>query len=191
MAGEGAQPLRREGNVACGVQRGFQTLEGGLAVDDARDARLAREAGIPGVIDGEAPFEGLEPALDTASHVAFSAQGLRAFTGHDDLNHALTAARAALTGWLCVTDGAAGVWFTDGPAIGHIPAPRIVPRDTLGAGDVWHGALALALAQGRPEPDAIRFASAAAALKCATGSGWPAIPDRAATDAFLSTGHAA
>jgi sulfofructose kinase len=49
----------------------------------------------------------------------------------------------------------------------------------------------LALAEGRKATDAIRFASAAAALKCATGSGWPAIPDRAATDAFLSTGQVA
>lgn len=157
----------------------------------ARVMALAREAGVPGIIDGEAPFEGLEPALHAASHVAFPAQGLRAFTGHDDLHRALAAARAALPGWLCVTDGAAGVWFTDGPAVGHLPAPRIVPRDTLGAGDVWHGAFALALAEGRAEPDAIGFASAAAALKCATGSGWAAIPDRTATEAFLRTGQAA
>ena len=158
----------------------------------ARLMQLAREAGIPGIIDGEAPFEGLEPALRIASHVAFSAQGLRAFTGHDALRDGMVAARAALPGvWLCVTDGAAGVWFTDGPALGHIAAPRITPVDTLGAGDVWHGAFALALAEGRREPDAIRLATAAAALKCARGSGWPAIPDRAATDAFLQTGQAA
>jgi sulfofructose kinase len=156
----------------------------------ARLMALAREAGIPGIIDGEAPFEGLEVAMELASHVAFSAQGLRAFTGQDDLRDALTAARARLPGWLCVTDGAAGVWFTEGGGIAHLPSPAITPRDTLGAGDVWHGAFALALGEGRGEGQAIAFASAAAALKCMKGSGWASIPDRAATDAFLKQGEA-
>jgi sulfofructose kinase len=58
------------------------------------------------------------------------------------------------------------------------------------AGDVWHGAFALALAEGRPEREAVAFASAAAALKCIKGGGWGSIPDRAATDAFLKHGEA-
>lgn len=169
--------------------------EAGAALADTRwpagAARLmvmARDAGIPGVIDAEAPFEGLDPALHAASHVAFSAQGLRAFTGEADLRRALTLARAQLPGWVCVTDGAAGVLFTEGEGVGHLPSPAITPRDTLGAGDVWHGAFALALAEGRDEPGAIRFACAAAALKCAAGSGWAAIPYRPATDAFMDHG---
>lgn len=156
----------------------------------ARLMALAREAGIPGIIDGEAPFEGLEVAMQLASHVAFSAQGLRAFTGCHDLREALAAARSELCGWLCVTDGAAGVWFTEVDGIGHLPSPAITPHDTLGAGDVWHGAFALALGGGRSEQDAIGFANAAAALKCMKGSGWASIPDRAETDAFLKHGEA-
>jgi sulfofructose kinase len=150
----------------------------------ARLAGLARAAGVPCVVDGEAPFEGLQDALAAASHVAFSAQGLRAYARRDDLRDALAEARGRLSAWVCVTDGAAGVLHAEGAGLAHTPAPRVAVRDTLGAGDVWHGAFALALAEGRPEPAAVRFASAAAALKCANGAGWTAIPDRASADAL-------
>jgi sugar/nucleoside kinase (ribokinase family) len=46
--------------------------------------------------------------------------------------------------------------------------------DTLGAGDVFHGAFALALAEGRDVAAALRFATAAAGLKCTRlgGAAW-------------------
>lgn len=152
---------------------------------------LAHAAGIPGIIDAEPPFDGLEDALALASHVAFSTEGLRTFTGLAGPEAGLRAARDRLSGWLCVTAGANGVWFMDGPSIAHRAAPRVEARDTLGAGDVWHGAFALALAERRPEAQAAGFANAAAALKCSGGSGWAAIPDRAAVAALLEEGHAA
>ena len=57
--------------------------------------------------------------------------------------------------------------------------------DTLGAGDVFHGAFVLALAETRPVPDALRWASAAAALKCTRFGGRAGIPSRAEVDEFL------
>jgi len=58
--------------------------------------------------------------------------------------------------------------------------------DTLGAGDVWHGAFALALAEGRDESAAVRFASAAAALKVQRAEGRAGAPTRAELDGFLA-----
>ncbi len=63
--------------------------------------------------------------------------------------------------WGAVTKGAQGVKTADT----HIPAFRVKPKDTTGAGDVFHGAFALALAEGKTEEDALRFASAASALR--------------------------
>jgi sugar/nucleoside kinase (ribokinase family) len=59
--------------------------------------------------------------------------------------------------------------------------------DTLGAGDVFHGALAVALAEGRAWPEALRFAAAAAAaaIKCSRPSGREAFPTRAEVERFL------
>ncbi len=58
--------------------------------------------------------------------------------------------------------------------------------DTLGAGDVFHAALALALAEGQDEGDALRFASAAAALKCSRPDGIAGAPTRAEIHALLA-----
>ena len=51
------------------------------------------------------------------------------------------------------------------------PRPRSIAVDTLAAGDVWHGAFTLALAEGQDVADAARFANAAAAIKCSRAGG--------------------
>jgi len=58
--------------------------------------------------------------------------------------------------------------------------------DTLGAGDVFHGAFTLALAEGKTEIAAMRFAAAAAGLKCARLGGSAGAPHRAEVDALLA-----
>jgi sulfofructose kinase len=58
--------------------------------------------------------------------------------------------------------------------------------DTLGAGDTWHGAFAVALADGLSEDEAVRFASAAAALKCTRFGGRDGAPSRREVDRFLA-----
>ena len=87
--------------------------------------------------------------------------------------------------WVCVTDGARGVWYTGTNQVKHIPAISIRPRDTLGAGDVWHGAFALSLAEGFKEVDAIHFANAAAAYKCTTHGGRAGAPTRDQLNKFI------
>jgi sulfofructose kinase len=57
--------------------------------------------------------------------------------------------------------------------------------DTLAAGDVFHAAFALALAEGRAEAAALRFASAAAALKCTRFGGIVGSPTRAEVEQLL------
>jgi sulfofructose kinase len=56
---------------------------------------------------------------------------------------------------------------------------------------VWHGAFALALAEGRDETAAVRSASAAAALKVQRTGGRAGAPTRAELDAFLAARPAA
>ena len=81
-----------------------------------------------------------------------------------------------------VTLGSRGsLWWLDG-GLAHVPALPVVVQDTTGAGDVFHGALAAALAERMELLEAARFASAAASLKCALGNGWDGMPDRAAVE---------
>ena len=145
---------------------------------------LAREHGVPGVVDAEAPAT--EAVLRAASHVAFARRGLAVFTGIDDQEEALLSASRTLGAWVCVTDGAAGVSYIHGRRVETIRAFPIHAVDTLGAGDIWHGAFALRLAEGAHETEAIRFANAVAALKCTGFGGGRTSPTRAAVERFLT-----
>lgn len=147
----------------------------------------ARAAGLPGVLDADRPVPTDGALLRAASHAAFSADALSDYTGDDDLPRALARVAAELGNWCCVTAGAEGVWVASAGAVENIPAFPVSPVDTLGAGDVWHGAFALALAEGRREPDAVRFASAAAAIKVTRFGGRKGVPDRAEVDSLLAT----
>lgn len=144
---------------------------------------MARSWGVPGIVDAEAPFD--TEAVRAASHIAFSLQGLTDYAPGIPVEDALRRAQAEFGAWVAVTDGPNGVWYTDGDAIAHIPAFPITAVDTLGAGDIWHGAFALRLAEGAEAPEAIRFANAAAALKCQSFGGVATCPHRPETEAFL------
>ena len=56
----------------------------------------------------------------------------------------------------------------------------------LAAGDVFHAAFALAIAERRSIVDAARFACAAAALKCTKAGGRNGAPTRAEVQALLA-----
>jgi len=79
-----------------------------------------------------------------------------------------------------------GMLFLDDGEVLHLPAFPVEAVDTLGAGDVWHGAFALALAEGQGERAAIRFASATAALKCTRFGGRSGTPRREEVERFLA-----
>ena len=146
----------------------------------------ARAQGLPRVLDADiAPGAVLHRLALGADHIVFSQLGLLEFSGTDDPQAGLAIAAARLTGTLAVTLGASGsLWWRDGrPRC--LPAPRILARDTTGCGDVFHGAYALALAEGAPVEQAARFATAAGALKAGRGNGWDGMPDRAAVEALL------
>ncbi len=65
-----------------------------------------------------------------------------------------------------VTDGAGPIRYRDGGAEGTVDVPAVPVLDTLGAGDVLHGAYAFAIARGEAVADALRFAAGHASAKC-------------------------
>ena len=153
----------------------------------------ARARGIPVVLDADKPTRATDSLLRLATHVVFSAEGLRATAGTDDLDAGLERIAAVSRSFLAVTDGAHGVfWRVPGPQekVRRMSAFPIQPVDTLAAGDVFHGAFALALAEGRGETEAMRFAAAAAAIKCTRFGGITGAPGRPEAEAFLAA-HAA
>lgn len=148
----------------------------------------ARERAVPAILDADAPIDIDSPLLSAASHIALSSQGLAQLGDPRDPPALLRALRQRTGAWVGVTQGGEGtLYVTDDGSTQRVPAYAVTPVDTLGAGDVWHGAFALALAEGRDEAVAVAFASAAAALKVSRPGGRQAIPVRAELDDWLRT----
>lgn len=142
----------------------------------------ARQAGIHAILDADiAPLPVLERLLPLASHIVASEPAAMLLC--PDASDAADACRQLFqrTGvFVAVTGGSAGTWWLEGEgqAVRHIAAPKITAVDTLAAGDVFHGAFAVALAEEMPFETAFRFASAAAAIKCTRFGGRLGAPTR-------------
>jgi len=149
--------------------------------------RAARLRGIPTMIDGDvAPPEILRRLVPLADYAVFSDAGLLACTGMSDVQAALRAVAATHAGHVGASCGPEGYFWAEGDAIHHAPAPTIAAIDTLAAGDVFHGSLALAILEGKPLAAAVRFACTAATLKCQRFGGRLGCPTRAEVDAALA-----
>ena len=84
-----------------------------------------------------------------------------------DRNAAATAARALLARGVenvIITMGSRGAFVAGREVRQMIPAYKVKAVDTTAGGDVFNGALAVALAEGRSLLEAARFATAAAAI---------------------------
>jgi sulfofructose kinase len=174
--------LPEPGTIACrAVLADTRWPEGAL-----RMLRAARAAGIPGVLDADRPMPSDGRLLEAATHVAFSADALCDLTGITDPVAGLNSLATAHAPWMAVTVGAQGVYATHAGRTRHCCAFTVPVVDTLGAGDVWHGAFALALAEGRTEEVAATFASAAAAVKVQRFGGRSGAPRRAEVEALLT-----
>jgi sulfofructose kinase len=75
-----------------------------------------------------------------------------------------------------VTHGAAGCTGHTQDGLVEAPGVPCDPVSTLGAGDVFHGALLAYLVRGAPLAEALRAANTAAALSCRSLDGRSAIP---------------
>lgn len=147
--------------------------------------QLARQAQKPAVLDADVPIPADGAVLHAASHVVFSLAGLGDLSNGRDPEAALRAVSDDTDAWCCVTLGERGTMFIDGDQVRRVGAYSVSATDTLGAGDVWHGAFTLALAEGQPIADAIRFASAAAAVKVRDGGGRAGCPSRADVEELM------
>jgi sulfofructose kinase len=85
-----------------------------------------------------------------------------------------------------VTQGGQGCLWLENDRLHHQPGFAVNVVDTTGAGDVFHGALAVSLAHGASPAEAVRFASGVAALKCTRPGGRAGIPDCDQARSFLS-----
>lgn len=86
--------------------------------------------------------------------------------------------------------GDQGCYYDGGLERKHVPAFRVEAKDSTAAGDVFNGALAIALAEGQPMETALRFANAAAAISVTRVGAQASVPSREEVEALLKKGSA-
>lgn len=146
----------------------------------------ARQRGIPRVLDLDRAAPTDDPLLQGCSHVIASAEALRGTAGVQDLGAALRELGESYKGFLAATDGPDGVYWLDGSEVRHMPAFKVKAIDTLGAGDTFHGAFTFRLVETGDVVASMRFAAAAAAIKCTRFGGLMGAATRAEVDDFLA-----
>jgi len=152
----------------------------------------ARRRGIPVVVDVDRAMSLREGLLTASSHLVFSSEPLQETADVTDDGQALKKIAKLTPSFLAGTRGPKGtIWLDEQGNLQETPAFPVHTVDTLGAGDVFHGAFALAITEQQELREALRFASAAAALKCTRFGGAFAAPQRAEVEELLSHGQAA
>ena len=182
-------------DLGCNTRTVFAGMDGCLGADDSRPAaglieaarcilidhhgvegslraaRIARAAGVPVVADFERRPEGaFDELLAEVDHLVVGQRFAEQLSGEGHPGRAAERLAAAGRRAAVVTCGADGCWFADGRAsesvaADHQPAFPVNVADTTGCGDVFHGAYCVAIARAASQRAAVRFASAAAALK--------------------------
>jgi len=147
----------------------------------------ARQQGVPTVLDADiADSTEYQRILPLADYALFSTAGLAACAPGQDRIAALGKIKEQGCNIVGVTNGSEDTMWIDDQGLQRTPAFPVTVTDTTGAGDVFHGAFALAIGNGYDVSYAMRFASGAAALKCGQPGGRDGIPTIEVLSRFLN-----
>ena len=153
-------------------------------------ASLARESGVKVLMDADHPHDGLKKHIGLVD--AFIASE---FVYHDffpdDLDYEKNCAETRAMGpdIVVFTLGDQGCVGMDGNGFFRLPAYDVPVMDTLGAGDVFHGAFLVGLLRGWDAKTTADFSNAVSAIKCTRAGGRAGIPDFDTAIRFMKTGE--
>jgi ribokinase len=154
-------------------------------------AMMAHAAGVMTILD-PAPARPLPPELYTVVDVITpnesEVSALAGFAVRDENDAERAASVLAGRGvrQVIIKLGARGAYVFDGTKGQFLPAFKVVPVDTVAAGDAFNGALAAALDEGLPFAEAARWGLAGGALSVTKQGAQQSMPDREALLQMLS-----
>lgn len=154
-------------------------------------AAMAYEKNIPVILNPAPAQELSEDLLKTITILTPNESEAQLLTGIPVRNHidAGKAAKALLdkgVKTVIVTLGGRGALIVDENGERLVKSFEVKAIDTTAAGDVFNGALAVALALGKMLDEAVRFANAAAALSVTRLGAQPSAPHRNEIESFQS-----
>ena len=144
----------------------------------AKAAALARRYGVPFILN-PAPVRKLPASLlRQVSILVPNEHEAALLTGQRDPRRAAKKLLADGCGAVVITLGAKGALIADGREMSILPAPRVTPVDTVGAGDCFTGWLAAGIAEGFTLAAAAARAITAAAISVTRPGAQPSMPKR-------------
>lgn len=147
---------------------------------------MSRRYGVPSLIDADIAPVDIGELVRMAEYSIFSERGLEMVSKENDLEKGLKAVEQESGSWVAVTAGERGSYWLKEGRIRACPVERIEAVDTCGAGDVFHGAFAVAMVENMGIDQAMRFAGVSAALKCLKFGGSLGTPDRVTVERMLA-----
>jgi sugar/nucleoside kinase (ribokinase family) len=132
------------------------------------------------IYDSERWREGIEDIMDSADYFIPSSEFLVAdeLQFHNiSFNQRIIKLNNMVSGNLIVTHGENGAYYITDGTLYHVATPEIKAVDTVGAGDNFHAAFAMALAKGYDLHQMVKFSVAVASLSCREYGGRNGIPD--------------
>ncbi|MBD0335730.1 MAG: sugar kinase [Cyanobacteria bacterium Co-bin13] len=127
-------------------------------------ARLARQRQIPVILDAGSWKPGFENLLPLATSVIASARFLP--PGCQSLKDTLDYLEQLGIPEIAITRGTKPILYSLGSQRASLPVPTVTAKDTLGAGDIFHGAFCHYRLQGSTFQAALILASVIAARSC-------------------------
>lgn len=129
---------------------------------------------LPTILDAGSLHDGTRALLDKMDYLACSEKFAQQYAG--SIEGALSSL-AGKTPAVVITLGERGLVWQRGAESGRLDAPPVQAIDSTGAGDAFHGALAVAIAAGLSWQDTLAFASAAGAHCCTVTGARPGMPN--------------
>ena len=148
-------------------------------------AEEARQAGVAVSLDAGSYSERMECLMKSCQVVIASEVFAQGLIGRDDPEAAVREISRAGAEIAAITLGVRGCICLTAGGLLRKPAFPVDVVDTTGAGDVFHGAFCVGLAEGWPVEQALDLAGATAALKCMRLGGRTGIPQRDTVMGFL------
>lgn len=145
-----------------------------------RDLKGPAGGGVKVVYDGERWRPGIENIMAAADYFVPTADFLDSEelqSSHLPLAEKMGKFSEMIAGRLIVTHGEQGAYYLSEGQLWHVAVAEVNAVDTIGAGDNFHAAFALALARGDDIHQSVKFSVAVASLSCRKYGGRNGIPN--------------
>ncbi|WP_136605076.1 ribokinase [Paenibacillus dokdonensis] len=144
-------------------------------------SRVCQKLGIPLLLN-PAPARSLEDeVIENAAYITPNEHEAEILFSHLSVSEALR----KYPNKLFVTEGSKGVRYYDGESEVLVPSYQVEAVDTTGAGDTFNAAFAVALAEGKPIVESVRFANRAASLSVTKFGAQGGMPTRQEVEAQM------